>query len=287
MRATEKAYAKLNLTLEVGEKRSDGYHDLTSVMTSAGLYDTVTVETLPTGGITVECDRADVPTDDSNLAVKAAAAFFAGRKAAGDTRVRGCHIRLQKQIPMEAGLGGGSSDAAAVLRALRALYAPGLSEEELETIGARVGSDVPYCIRRGTVLCKGRGEEMTTLPDMPKCCYVIVKPKEAFSTGEMYREIDTQNPVRRHTTDHLITGLVHGDLHEIAANLYNTFEGVIPPQSDVFAVRSALLRYGALNAMLSGSGSAVFGVFDTAEQAQKACAALQNGDRQVFLCKPV
>ena len=287
MKVTEKAYAKLNLTLEVGEKRADGYHDLISVMTSATLYDTVIVETLPTAGITVECDRADVPTDDSNLAVKAAAVFFAARKAAGDNRVWGCHIRLQKQIPMEAGLGGGSSDAAAVLRALRALYAPELSKEELETIGARVGSDVPYCVRRGTALCRGRGESVTDLPTMPGCHYVIVKPWEAFSTGAMYGAIDAQNPARRHTTDNLITGLAHGDLQAVAANLYNTFEAVVPENSAVWTARQKLIDHGALNAMMSGSGSAVFGIFDTAEQAKKAYASMQNEDWQVFLCEPV
>ena len=287
MKATEKAYAKLNLTLEVGEKRADGYHELTSVMTSATLYDTVIVETLPTAGITVECDRADVPTDDSNLAVKAAAVFFAARKAAGDNRVWGCHIRLQKQIPMEAGLGGGSSDAAAVLRALRALYAPELSKEELETIGARVGSDVPYCVRRGTALCRGRGESVTDLPTMPKCHYVIVKPQEAFSTAAMYNTIDVKKPARRHTTADLAAGLAQGDLQTVAANLYNTFEAVVPESSAVWSARQLLLRSGAVNAMMSGSGSAVFGIFDTAEQAKKAYASMQNEDWQVFLCEPV
>ena len=287
MKVTEKAYVKLNLTLEVGEKRTDGNHELTSVMTSASLFDTVTVETLPAAGITVECDRMDVPTDDSNLAVKAAAVFFAGRKAAGDNRVLGCHIRLQKQIPMEAGLGGGSSDAAAVLRALRALYAPELSEEELETLGARVGSDVPYCVRRGTALCRGRGESVTDLPTMPSCRYVIVKPREAFPTGAMYGAIDAQNPARRHTTDNLITGLAHGDLHEIAANLYNTFEAVVPESSEVWSARQQLLRSGALNAMMSGSGSAVFGIFASASQARSAYEAMQGKDWQVFLCEPV
>lgn len=276
----EYAYAKLNLTLDVGEKRPDGYHELRSVMTSASLCDVLDVE--KEKGITLTCDRADLPADGRNLAVKAAETFFAETGIAG-----GCHIHLEKHIPSEAGLGGGSSDAAAVLRALRILYAPELSEEELETLGARVGSDVPYCVRRGTALCRGRGESMTDLPAMPGCHYVIVKPREAFSTGAMYGAIDAQNPARRHTTDNLITGLAHGDLQAVAANLYNTFEAVVPENSAVWSARQLLLRSGAVNAMMSGSGSAVFGIFASASQARSAYEAMQGKDWQVFLCEPV
>ncbi len=277
---TEFAYAKLNLTLEVGEKRTDGYHELRSVMTSASLCDVVDVE--KTAEVTLVCDRADLPTDRRNLAVKAAEVFFAETGMDG-----GCNIRLDKRIPSEAGLGGGSSDAAAVLRALRTLYAPELPDGELEAIGARVGSDVPYCIRRGTVLCRGRGESMTDLTDMPACRYVIVKPKEAFSTGVMYGAIDAENPPRRHTTDALTAGLTHGDLEAVAANLYNTFEAVVPAISAVWTARRELLNCGALNAMMSGSGSAVFGIFASPEQAERAFDTLQKRDWQVFLCKPV
>ena len=277
---TEKAYAKLNLTLEVGEKRSDGYHDLRSIMTSATLCDTLTVE--KTAEITMVCDRADLPTDGRNLAVKAAVAFFEKTGIDG-----GCHIKLTKCIPSEAGLGGGSSDAAAVLRSLRTLYAPDMPMEELEAIGATVGSDVPYCVRGGTVLCEGRGEKMTTLPAMPKCQYVIVKPDEAFPTGKMYGEIDTQNPMRRHTTDSMMTALENGDLGAVAEKLENTFEQVISPDSDVFAIRDTLLKNGALNAMMSGSGSAVFGIFDDAAKAETACKALEKSTRQIFLAESV
>ena len=277
---TELAYAKLNLTLEVGEKRSDGYHDLRSIMTSASLHDTVTVEKAE--DITMVCDRTDLPTDGRNLAVKAALAFFEKTGIEG-----GCHIELAKCIPSEAGLGGGSSDAAAVLRALRTLYAPDMPTEELESIGALVGSDVPYCVRGGTVLCEGRGEKMTTLPAMPQCHYVIVKPDEAFPTGKMYGEIDAQNPARRHTTDSMMAALENGDLCAVAEKLENTFEQVIPESSDVIAIRDILKENGALNAMMSGSGSAVFGIFDDAAKAEMACKALENSTRQIFLAESV
>lgn len=277
---TEKAYAKLNLTLEVGEKRSDGYHNLRSVMTSATLCDTLTVE--KAAEITMVCNRADLPTDGRNLAVKAAMAFFEKTSIDG-----GCHIELTKCIPSEAGLGGGSSDAAAVLRALRILYAPEMPMEELERIGAQVGSDVPYCVRGGTVLCEGRGEKMMTLHTMPKCWYVIVKPDEAFPTGKMYGEIDAQNPTRRHTTDSMMVALENGDLYAVAEKLENTFEQVIPESSDVIAIRDILKENGALNAMMSGSGSAVFGIFDDAAKAEVACKALENSTRQFFLAESV
>ncbi len=276
----EYAHAKLNLTLEVGEKRPDGYHELRSVMTSASLCDVLDVEKCK--GITLACDRADLPTDGRNLAVKAAELFFEFAGIDG-----GCHIALEKHIPSEAGLGGGSSDAAAVLRALRTLYAPEMSAEELEAIGAKVGSDVPYCVRGGTVLCEGRGEILTSLPDMPKCWYVIVKPREAFSTGKMYGEIDEKKATSVPTTDLLIGELEQGNLSEIAANMSNTFLEVLPAEGDVFAVRTTLLRDGALNAMMSGSGSAVFGVFETEEAARSACEGVQGNGRQVFCAESV
>ena len=277
---TEKAYAKLNLTLEVGEKRPDGYHELISVMTSATLHDTVTVE--KADAITLLCDRTDLPTDGRNLAVKAAQAFFETTGIKG-----GCHISLEKRIPSEAGLGGGSSDAAAVLRALRNIYAPDMPTEELESIGAQVGSDVPYCVRGGTVLCRGRGEQMTTLPDMPPCWYVIVKPEEAFSTGKMYGKIDRQKPRVMSTTALLIEELERGNLAEIAVHMNNTFQEVIPKESHIYTIRTALLRYNALNAMMSGSGSAVFGIFDEEETAKAAAEALKKTYPQTFLAQSV
>lgn len=277
---TEFAYAKLNITLEVGEKRSDGYHNLRSVMTSASLHDTLMVEKAET--VTLACNRPDLPTDGRNLAVKAALAFFEKTGMAG-----GCRIGLTKRIPSEAGLGGGSSDAAAVLRALRILYVPEMPMEELESIGALVGSDVPYCVRGGTVLCESRGELLTSLPAMPKCWYVIVKPSEAFSTGKMYGEIDAKNPVRQYTTGAVVEALEKGCLSSVAAHISNTFEQVIPAESDVCAIRQQLLAHGALGAMMSGSGSAVFGIFNSAEAAQVAATALLSKSWQIFLAESV
>ena len=280
MKVTENAYAKLNLTLEVGAKRPDGYHDLTSVMTSASLYDTVAVEKSDT--ITLQCDRSDLPRDSRNLAVRAAQAFFREMEIEG-----GAAIDLKKRIPSEAGLGGGSSDAAAVLRALRTLYAPELSWERLEAIGAQVGSDVPYCVRGGTALAQGRGEKLMSLPSMPLCWYVIVKPKESHSTVEMYAAIDQRHPSYRATTEAVMAALAAGDLTSIAANVTNTFSGVLPADTQIFAIERQLRDMGALNAMMSGSGSAVFGIFAEEAAAKAAYDALKANYPYVFLTQSV
>ena len=281
MKVTENAYAKLNLTLEIGQKRPDGYHDLVSVMTCADLYDTVTVEETGSGGIEVTCDDAALPCDEGNLAWRAVQVFF------GEMPCPGVHVHLVKTIPMQAGLGGGSADAAAVLRALRKLYAPEMPLQALEEMGAALGSDVPFCVRGGTARCEGRGEKMESLPDMLPCWYVIVKPEEAHPTGAMYGAIDEINPVRRHTTDALITALEKRELSGIAANFYNTFEDVLPTGSEIPAIRETLLRCGAMSAMMSGSGSAVFGLFERREAAETACEAVQKIWPRTFLAQSV
>ena len=277
---TENAYAKLNLTLEVGGKRADGYHDLTSVMTAVSLCDVVTVEKSDT--VTLTCDRKDLPLDDRNLAVQAARRFFA------ETGIRGgASITLDKNIPSEAGLAGGSSDAAAVLRALRTLYAPELPMEELERIGAQVGSDVPFCVRLGTALAQGRGERLVTLPPMPKCWYVIVKPKESHSTVEMYAAVDQKKPSYRATTETVMAALAAKDLGAVAANMTNTFEGILPEDSQVFTIRKILRDHGALNAMMSGSGSAVFGIFNSEEAARETWQAMEGLYPHAFLARSI
>ena len=277
---TEYAYAKLNLTLEMGEKRRDGFHEITSIMTSVSLCDRITVE--KEAAITLLCDRSDLPLDVGNLAVKAAVVFFRETGIEG-----GAAIQLKKKIPSEAGLGGGSSDAAAVLRALRRLYAPEISLEELAQMGGSVGSDVPYCVHGGTVLCRGRGEQMTALPDMPLCWYVIVKPTEAFSTGKMYGEIDARKPTVISSTDLFIKELEQGNLSGMAAYMNNTFQAVIPAESRVWDIQSKLRKNGAINAMMTGSGSAVFGIFDREEQAKIAAEILKIEYPETFLARNV
>ena len=211
MSITELAPAKLNLTLDVGARRPDGYHEITSVMQSAALYDVVTLETVETDDIAVECPGTDLPTGPDNLAWKAADVFFQ------ETNIphTGIFIRLEKKIPSQAGLGGGSSDAAAVLRGMRRLFSTNVSDEALETMAARVGSDVPYCVRGGTALARGRGERLTALSPLPMCWFVIVKPPVAHSTAVMFRKLDEIAIANRPDSDAMAKALEIGDLAHI------------------------------------------------------------------------
>ncbi len=269
---TEQAAAKVNLLLNVGRKREDGYHELVSVMQTVGVYDTVTVTAHTGGGIHLTCDEPNLATDETNLCYKAAVKFFTYTGTEND----GVSIDLQKRLPMQAGLGGGSADAAAVLRAMRRLYAPDLSDEELETMAAELGSDVPFCVRGGMALACGRGEELTVLSPLPACWFVLVKPEAAFSTGKMYGLIDQRRCYDEDGADAMLAALKAGDLKAVCAAMGNTFERILPPDSEIFAIQHRLRDLGALSAMMSGSGSAVFGVFDDEDRARMACSALRG-----------
>ena len=255
MELTLHAPAKVNLTLIVGARRDDGYHDVSTVMQTVGLYDTLML----TGGsgLTMTCTDPDLPTDGSNLVLRAAALFCQELHLP----VPDLHLHLQKRIPSQAGLGGGSSDAAAVLRAMRTLYAPEVSDAELERMAAALGSDVPFFIRGGTALATGRGERLTPLPRLADGWFVVVKPPEGFSTPAMYRRLD-ELPPQPPQSDGMTAALGAGELRAVAAALCNSFERAVPPDSAVWVIREALRAQGALAAMLSGSGSAVFGLFD-------------------------
>ena len=281
MRCTEKAYAKVNLTLEVEAKRADGYHEVTSVMQRIGLWDTVAVER-GTGRDRLVCDVPVTESEDDNLCMKAARAFFAETGAESD----GVTVTLEKRIPVQAGLGGGSSDAAAVLRALRTLYAPDMSDGRLETLAAMLGSDVPFFIRGGTQLATGRGEIVSPLPGLTAGWFVVVKPEEGYSTAEMYRRLGQLGAAARR--EGAIAAAVAGnDIWAVAAALYNDFERAVPEGGSLPVIKTALREQGALGALLSGSGSAVFGVFDGREAALDAAEALQKKWPATFAVQPV
>lgn len=281
MKCMEKAYAKVNLTLQVGSRRPDGYHAVMSVMQRISLWDTVTAER-GTGRDTLLCSVPVTENVDDNLCMKAARAFFAetGTKSDGVT------ITLEKHIPVQAGLGGGSSDAAAVLRAMRALYAPEVSDAELERMAAALGSDVPFFIRGGTALATGRGERLTPLPRLADGWFVVVKPPEGFSTPAMYRRLD-ELPPQPPQPDGMTAALGAGELRAVAAALCNSFERAVPPDSAVWVIREALRAQGALAAMLSGSGSAVFGLFDREDAARAAAKVLRARWPLTFAAQPV
>lgn len=280
---TEMANAKVNLTLCVGKKRPDGYHQVETVMTGVALGDTVTLERHP--GIRDELICLPPVTErvEDNLCMKALRVFFAEFGA----REEYVTITLTKQIPTQAGLGGGSSDAAAVLRGLRRLYAPQLSDTRLEELAAQLGSDVPYFIRGGTVLATGRGEQLTTLPPMPPCWFVVVKPEEGYATGAMYSAIDRAGAAKWMDSQAVCQALAAGNLAGVAAGLDNDFQRVLPEGSAVPEIVETLRQAGALNAQMTGSGSAVFGLFRDREAAEAAAAALQADYPRTFCVSQV
>ncbi|MBQ6974482.1 MAG: 4-(cytidine 5'-diphospho)-2-C-methyl-D-erythritol kinase [Oscillospiraceae bacterium] len=268
----EKAPAKINLQLSVGPRRADGYHELASVMQTVDVCDTLTVTAHTGGGMSLTCNHPDLSPGEDNLVCRAAVLFFQCTGVPMD----GVTIHLHKVIPMPAGLGGGSADAAAALRALRRLYAPALPDSELETMAAALGSDVPFCVRGGTALAAGRGEKLSPLPPLPQCWAVLVKPHEAYSTAAMYRRIDDTACYDPLDAAPMVSALTAGDLPGVCAAMTNTFEKVLPPDAATAALCRRLKEQGAMGAMLSGSGSAVFGLFASREGAAQGAAAMQT-----------
>ena len=284
MTTTERAYAKLNLTLDILRKREDGYHDLRMVMQSVDLFDEITLEINGSKEIKLYTDEGLLPRDDSNIAVKAARIFFR------ETGVEnpGLTIRLQKHLPICAGMGGGSSDGAAVLRGLRRLLCPELPGERLEEIGALVGSDVPFCVRGGTALAEGRGEILTSLPPLPPCSLVVCKPDFPISTPELFRAVRLKGLRCHPDTAGMITALERGELEGVARRLYNVFEEFLPRRfREVEDIKGALLDQGAMGAAMTGSGPTVFGLFRREEEALAAARVLRERYRQTFFARPV
>ena len=280
---TLSAPAKINLTLDILRKRPDGYHDLRMVMQAVSLCDTVTVAA--GGAFAVRSDGAELPAGEGNLAYRAAREFF---RQAG-VRIDGPEILLQKRIPLCAGLAGGSADAAAVLRALRALCAPGLTLGELERIGEAVGSDVPFCVRGGTALAEGRGERLRSLPSLPPCFLVLCKPDFDLPTPALFGRVRVEKIRRRPDTAGMENALCRGDLAGAASLLCNVFEEFLTPQEsgEIRAIGGVLRDRGALGAAMTGSGPTVFGIFSGQEDARRAAADLGVRYRQTFLAQPV
>ena len=279
----EPAWAKLNLSLDVLGARPDGFHDLRMIMQSVDLHDDVTVTLDDTGTCRAETNRSYLPCGADNVAVRAAQVFLA---RAGLTC--GVHIRLHKRIPVCAGLGGGSSDAAAVLRALNAHLHAGLSCAELERLGAQLGSDVPYCVAGGTMLAEGRGEILTPLTPMARTDVVICKPDFPISTPELFSRVDSRASRCRPDTDGILAALEHGDRQRLARRMYNVFEDVLDRRAgEINAIKSTLLDYGALGAVMSGTGSAVFGLFPDRASAENAWRALHKNYRECFCTETI
>ena len=278
---TVEAPAKINLTLDVLGKREDGYHEMKMVMQSVSLTDTLTLRTESGEGLELSSNLGFLPLDKKNLA---AAAALRLQEATG-ARWGRLVIDLKKRIPVCAGTAGGSSDAAAVLRGLNQLCGLGLSLQELAEIGARVGSDVPYCVYGGTALAEGRGERITPLPPLPVCWILLAKPNFPVSTPEFFARLDHQR-IRCHPdTTGVLAALETGDLPGVARRLFNVFEEVLPPRrrGQVEELKQLFLHYGALGACMSGTGPTVFGLFEKEEDAQEAYRAVSGACRDTFL----
>ncbi len=284
MSGVEYAYAKLNLALDILGKREDGYHDLRMVMQSIGLADEITVSPRAGAGTEVGTDLPYLPKGDGNIAAKAAAQFFA---ATGLPPV-GLAIGIKKRIPVCAGMAGGSSDGAAVLRVLRRVYAPQLPDYDLEKIGAQVGSDVPFCVRGGTMLAEGRGERLSVLPPLPPCWLVVCKPAFSIPTPELFAKVQVKKLRCHPDVPGMVRALEQKDLEGIARRMYNVFEDVLPRKyQQVFEIKSTLLGLGAMAASMTGSGPTVFGLFREQDEAASAAESLATQYPSVFLCRPV
>ena len=279
----ESAYAKLNISLDVIGKRDDGYHDMRMVMQTVSLCDEVYILVRQDGKISVSTNLHFLPCDDRNIAFKAARMFFS---AVGRPEL-GAEITIKKHVPVCAGMGGGSSDGAAVLRGLNTVLDSPLSVLELENLAASLGSDVPFCISGGTALAEGRGEVLTALSPLPDCHIVICKPKFSVSTPTLFGLLDGCEMRLHPDTAGILLALQNHDLNGVAQRMFNVFEDVLPRfRSEVSEIKRMLSDYGALGCCMTGTGSAVFGVFDSTASAFAAKAQLRRHYREVFMAIP-
>lgn len=275
---SEKAPAKINLTLDALYKRPDGYHELEMVMTTVDLYDRVDLQERADRRITLESSSGLVPQDERNLA------FLAAKLLQEKTGVRkGVHIYIEKNIPIAAGLAGGSSDAAATLRGLNRLWGLGLSLEELAEIGAKIGSDVPFCVYSNTALAKGRGEILEPLPAPPKCWVVLAKPSQGVSTANIFQRLQVNHIQHHPKTSQMIDALYQQDFDGIVSLLGNVLEPVtmsIYPL--VSKTKSKMEKFGADGVLMSGSGPTVFGLVQKESKAKRIVNSLKGFCDQVF-----
>ncbi len=276
-----KALAKINLGLDVLRRREDGYHEVRMIMQTVSLYDKIIIQKIKKPEIQVKTNLFYVPENENNLVYQAAKLLMDEFCLKS-----GVHIDLQKFIPVAAGMAGGSSDAAAVLYGMNQMFHLNLSKRELMKRGVKIGADVPYCIMRGTALAEGIGEELSPLPPMPNCKVLVAKPPVSVSTKFVYENLRLDEAAIHPDIDVLLEGLKEGNLKKIASNMGNILESVTIPNYPVISeIQNEMLRYGALNAMMSGSGPTVFGLFEDESLAEKAYSSLREGDlaKQVYL----
>lgn len=279
---TEQAPAKLNLALDILGKRTDGYHEMKMVMQSISLCDQVTVRETEEPGFHLLADFE--PLGKQSMEERAARAFFAHL----GQELPGLEVQVDKRVPAYAGMGGGSADVAALLRGLRSLYAPELSDQELEEIGLTIGSDVPFCIQGGTALAEGRGERLTPLTALPPCWFLICKPEFDLPTPALFERVRVEELQGRPNLTAMEAALQAGDLQGVAQTLGNVFESVLTKEEahEIQGIQETMRRFGALNAAMTGSGPTVFGIFTDEAALSAAETALKTQYQQVFRAKP-
>ena len=276
-----KALAKINLGLDVVRKREDGYHEVKMVMQTIHLFDRLEMKKTQADEITITTNLTFLPTNEKNLVYKAA------KLLKDEFSIKdGIHVKLHKHIPVAAGMAGGSTDAAAVLYGMNSMFELGLSKGELMQRGVKIGADVPYCIMRGTALAEGIGEKLTALPPMVKCPVLIAKPQISVSTKFVYENLKLNEGIVHPDIDTLVSDIEAKDLPKIVADMGNILETVTIPNYPVIAqIKDLMKEQGALNAMMSGSGPTVFGLFDTEETAVRAYEKMRKSGlaKQVYL----
>ena len=276
-----KAMAKINLGLDVVRKREDGYHEVRMIMQTIRMYDQIMLTEQKEPGIKVKTNVSFLPVNEDNLVYKAAKLLMDEFQVTS-----GVEIDLRKFIPTAAGMGGGSSDAAAVLVGVNRMFKLGLSKQQLMERSVAIGADVPFCVLRGTALAEGIGEVLTPLPPLPKCFVLIAKPPINVSTKFVYTNLRANELTWHPDIDGQIQALRDGDLEEVCRKMGNVLENVtISAYPIISTIKEKMLQCGAVNAMMSGSGPTVFGIFSEREQAEKAAELLREEEkiRQVFV----
>jgi len=278
---TLKALAKINLGLDVVRRREDGYHEVRMIMQTIHLYDKLDIKKTTESGITITSNLSYVPTNENNLVYKA------GKLLMDEFDIKeGVSVDLQKRIPVAAGMAGGSSDAAAMLYGMNEIFGLGLTRQQLMDRGVKIGADVPYCLMRGTALAEGIGEKLTSLPPMVKCPVLIAKPQISVSTKFVYENLKLDENTVHPDIDRLVADIKNKDLHAIAGHMGNVLESVTIPAYPIIAeIKEQMMKSGAINAMMSGSGPTVFGLFEDEDVARKAYDDMvQSGlAKQIYL----
>ncbi len=280
-KTTQRAYAKINIGLDVLRRRADGYHEVKMIMQTVDIYDELVLERRKEPGIELRMDNSELPSGGDNLICRAADLLFREKKI-----TEGVNISLTKRIPIAAGMAGGSADAAAALRGLNELFDMGYSLKELQALGVGLGADIPYCLAGGTMLSEGIGEILTPLPAPPAAHLVIAKPDINVSTAFVYGNLHADRLAWHPDIDGMIAALQKGDLDGITGRLGNVLETVTVKAHPVIEqIRELLRKQGAENALMSGSGPTVFGIFKEKETAARAAEAVERGRlaKQIFV----